>query len=87
MARSSVAYQPVLARDADRQVIRIMDELYLKDPSLGSRPLVTLLERDHGILINRMRGAGCGRRWCGIWRRRWGWRRRTGSRCHRGWNG
>jgi hypothetical protein len=45
----------VLARDADRQVIRIMDELYLKAPSLGSRPLVPLLERDHGILINRMR--------------------------------
>ena len=55
VARSSVAYQPVLARDADRQVIRIMDELYLKAPSLGSRPLVTLLERDHGILINRKR--------------------------------
>ena len=32
-----------------------MDELYLKAPSLGSRPLVTLLERDHGILMNLKR--------------------------------
>jgi putative transposase len=55
VARSSAAYQPVPEREADRQVIRIMDELYLKAPSLGSRPLVTLLERDHGILINRKR--------------------------------
>ena len=55
VARSSAAYQPVPVSEADRQVIRIMDELYLKAPSLGSRPLVTLLERDYGILINRKR--------------------------------
>ena len=55
VARSSAAYQPVPERGADRRVMRIMDELYLKAPSLGSRPLVTLLERDHGILINRKR--------------------------------
>ena len=35
--------------------MRIMDELYLKAPSLGSRPLETLLEREHGILMNRKR--------------------------------
>jgi putative transposase len=55
VARSSAAHEPVPEREVDRQAIRIMDELYLKAPSLGSRPLVTLLERDHGILINRMR--------------------------------
>ena len=55
VARSSAAYQPVPEREADRRVMRLMDELYLKDPSLGSRPLVTLLEREHGILINRKR--------------------------------
>jgi putative transposase len=55
VARSSAAYEPVPEREEDRQVIRIMDELYLKAPSLGSRPLVTLLERDHEILINRKR--------------------------------
>lgn len=55
VARSSAAYEPVPEREEDRQVIRIMDELYLKAPSLGSRPLVTLLERDHEIQINRKR--------------------------------
>ena len=35
--------------------LNLMDELYLRAPSLGSRSLVTLLERDHGILINRKR--------------------------------
>ena len=55
VARSSAAYQPVPASEGDAQVIRIMDELYLKAPSPGSRPLVTLLERDHGILMNRKR--------------------------------
>ena len=48
VARSSAAYQAVPASDADHKVIRIMDDLYLEAPSLGSRPLVTLLERDHG---------------------------------------
>ena len=55
VARSSAAYQPVPEREEDRRVMRILDELHLKDPCLGSRPLVTLLERDHGILINRKR--------------------------------
>ena len=55
VARSSAAYQPVPEREADRQVMRLMDGLYLKAPSLGSRPRVTLLEREHGILINRKR--------------------------------
>ena len=53
VARSPAAYQPVPEREADRRVMRLMDELYLKDPSPGSRPLVTLLEREHGTLINR----------------------------------
>ena len=55
VARSSAAYQPVSLSEADRSVIRIMDEFYLEAPSLGSRPLVTLLEREYGILINRKR--------------------------------
>ena len=42
VARSSAAYQPVSLSEADRSVIRIMDEFYLEAPSLGSRPLVTL---------------------------------------------
>ena len=52
---SPAACQPVPVSDTDRQVIRLMDKLYLKGSSHGSRPLVTLLERDHGILVNRKR--------------------------------
>jgi len=32
-----------------------MDEIYMKDPCVGSRRLVTLLERDHGVKVNRKR--------------------------------
>ena len=44
-----------MRRTADCGVIRIVVDPYLKALSLGSRPLVTLLERDHGIQINRKR--------------------------------
>jgi putative transposase len=37
------------------QIKRQLDEIYLRDPCLGSRRLVTVLERDHGISVNRKR--------------------------------
>jgi len=55
VARSSAGYQPVTQSAGDQRIKRIMDELYLVDPCLGSRRLVTVLERDYGILINRKR--------------------------------
>ena len=55
VARSSAAYQPMGEFAGDQAIKRIMDELYLKDPCLGSRRLVTILKRDFGILINRKR--------------------------------
>jgi putative transposase len=39
----------------DLRIKRLLDELYLRDPCLGSRRLVTVLERDHGVMINRKR--------------------------------
>ena len=57
VARSSTDCQPVPEREADRRVMRLMDGLYPKAPYPGSRPLVTLLERDHGILIKPQAGA------------------------------
>jgi putative transposase len=36
-------------------VKRLLDEIYLIDPCLGSRRLVTVLERDHGVKVNRKR--------------------------------
>jgi putative transposase len=37
------------------RIKRLLDELYLRDPCLGSRRLVTVLERDHGLLVKRKR--------------------------------
>jgi putative transposase len=53
VARSSVEYQPVPESKDDLQIKRILDETYLIDPCLGSRRLVTILERDHDTKINR----------------------------------
>lgn len=55
VARSSVSYQAAPEDPEDIRVKRLLDEIYLKDPCLGSRRLVTVLERDHGLKINRKR--------------------------------
>jgi len=55
VSRSSLAYRPVEPSEADVRIKRILDELYLHDPCLGSRRLVTVLERDHGQVCNRKR--------------------------------
>jgi len=55
VARSSLDYQPVAENAEDKRIKRILDEVYLIDPCLGSRKLVTLLERDHGLVVNRKR--------------------------------
>ena len=39
----------------DLRVKRLLDEIYMVDPCLGSRRLVTVLARDHGVEINRKR--------------------------------
>ena len=55
VARSSLSYQPVPERGDNQRLRRLLDEIYLKDPCLGSRRLVTVLERDHGLVVNRQR--------------------------------
>jgi hypothetical protein len=55
VTRSTLNYQPVEESVEDLRIARIMDEIFLEDPCMGSRRLVTLLERDHGILANRKR--------------------------------
>lgn len=55
LSRSSLSYMPVEASAEDARLKRILDELYLRDPCLGSRRLVAVLERDHGLLVNRKR--------------------------------
>lgn len=51
VSRSSLNYKKVTNDDSTLK--RILDEIYLKDPALGSRRLVTVLERDYGYHINR----------------------------------
>ena len=55
IARSSLDYRAVEESEEDRQIKRLLDEIYLVDPTLGSRRLVTVLQRDHGLKINRKR--------------------------------
>lgn len=55
VARSTAGYQPVTENPEDLRIKRLLDEIYLIDPCLGSRRLVTVLERDHGVKVNRKR--------------------------------
>lgn len=53
IARSSVDYKRVEESKEDHEMKWILDEIYLADPCLGSRRLVSVLERDHDRKINR----------------------------------
>ena len=55
VARSTVSYQAVAENPEDIRIKRLLDEIYMIDPCLGSRKLVTLLKREHGVDINRKR--------------------------------
>ncbi len=55
MSRSTLDYELVLESDEDRDLMRLLDEIYLIDPCLGTRRLVTLLKRDYGLTENRKR--------------------------------
>ena len=55
VARSTAAYNPVAEDPEEIRIKRLLDETYLIDPCLGSRRLVTVLEREHGIKVNRKR--------------------------------
>lgn len=55
VARSTVNYQAVPESRQDIQIKRLLDEIYLVDPCLGSRRLVTILRRDHDLVVNRKR--------------------------------
>lgn len=55
VARSSVDYQRAPESAEDLELKRLLDEIYLSDPCLGSRRLVTVLQRDHDRKVNRKR--------------------------------
>ncbi|CEF48338.1 unnamed protein product [uncultured bacterium] len=53
VSRSSLGYVPVGENQEEIQLRRILDELHLTDPCLGTRRLVSVLERDYEIHVNR----------------------------------
>jgi len=55
VSRTALNYKPVEERAEDIEIMRLMDEIDMKDPCIGSRRVVPLLERDHGVKINRKR--------------------------------
>lgn len=55
VARSTLDYKPVGPSREDVALMRILDEIYLRDPCLGTRRLVPLLERDYKLQVNRKR--------------------------------
>ncbi len=48
-------YQATPESEEDIRIKRLLDEIYMVDPCLGSRRLVTVLKRDHGVESNRKR--------------------------------
>ena len=55
VARSTVTYKPVEEDPEDIRIKRLLDEVYMIDPCLGSRRLVTVLARDYDIKTDRKR--------------------------------
>jgi len=55
VARSSLTYAAVAESPENLRIKRLLDEIYLIDPCLGSRRLVTVLNRDQKIEVNRKR--------------------------------
>jgi len=53
IARSSVSYKQVPESEEDLRIKRLLDELYLVDPCLGTRRLAPVLEREYSIDISR----------------------------------
>jgi putative transposase len=55
VSRSMLDYKRVGVSEEDLRIMRLLDEIYMKDPCLGTRRLVTVLERDYGQRVNRKR--------------------------------
>lgn len=56
VCRSSVDYQRVAESSEDLELKRLLDEIYLMDPCLGSRRLVSVLKRDYGQEVKPQAG-------------------------------
>ncbi len=55
LPRSSFYYSPALESEENLRLLRLLDELYLEHPTLGSRKLAVLLSSRSQLEINRKR--------------------------------
>jgi len=55
VSRTALSYKPVEESAEDVGLKKVMDEIYMQDPCVGSRRLVEVLKRDHGLTVNRKR--------------------------------
>jgi putative transposase len=55
VSRSSLGYTPTPESAEDHLIKKLLDELYMRAPYLGSRKLVKILEREHQLNVNRKR--------------------------------
>ena len=53
VSHSNTYYRPVGVSEADRNLMRLLDELHLKHPFMGSRRLRDALWDEHGEKVNR----------------------------------
>ena len=54
LSRSSIYYEPAPVSDKDRELIRLIDEIHLEEPYLGSRRIKIILKRK-GYKVGRTR--------------------------------
>lgn len=55
VSRSALHYTPVEICEYERRLRLILDKIYMEDPSIGTRKLVDILDRDHQMRVNRKR--------------------------------
>ena len=55
ISRSSLNYKPVERNPQDIEIMEIMKQLYLKEPTFGSRRIIAVLKTKFGITVNRKR--------------------------------
>jgi putative transposase len=53
LSRRSLYYQPVPPSAEEVAIKHAIDRIYTDQPSYGSRRIAVVLERDHGLLVNR----------------------------------
>jgi putative transposase len=53
LSRRSLYYRPAPPSDEEVAIKHAIDRIYTNQPSYGSRRIAVVLERDHGLIVNR----------------------------------